>query len=69
MMKLELTKSGKNKVGMWCIGTLVNEYFEYSGLFSLDKEYNVVDGSIYEVSLVKCRTDRKGILRITLALK
>lgn len=68
-MKLELTKSGKNKVGMWCIGTLTKDNFEYNGLFNFDKEYHVVDGSIYEVSLVKCRTDRKGILRITLALK
>lgn len=68
-MKLNLTKSGKNKVGMWCIGTLTKDNFEYSGLFNLDKEYVVADGSTYEVSLVKCRTDRKGILRITLALK
>ena len=68
-MKLELTKSGKNKVGMWCIGTLVSDNFEYNGLFNLDKEYNVVDGSIYEVKDVKARTDRKGILRITLVLK
>ena len=68
-MRLELTKSGKNKVGMWCIGTITTSNWEYSGLFNLDKEYNVVDGSIYEVSYIKARTDRKGILRITLVLK
>lgn len=68
-MKLELTKSGTNKVGMWCIGTLITDNIEYSGLFNLDKQYNVVDGSIYEVSLIKAKLDRKGILRITLALK
>lgn len=68
-MKLELTKSGKNKVGMWCIGTLSTENWEYNGLFNLDKEYNIVDGSIYEVKYIRARNDRKGILRITLVLK
>ena len=68
-MKLEITKSGKNKVGMWCIGTLTSDNFEYNGLFNLDKEYQVVDGSIYEVKYIKSRTNRKGILRITLVLK
>lgn len=68
-MQLELTKSGVNKVGMWCIGTLTSNTFEYNGLFNLDKEYKLIEGSIYEVSNVKLRTDRKGILRITLVLK
>lgn len=68
-MKLELTKSGKNKVGMWCMGSLTTDTFEYNGLFNLDKEYQVVDGSIYEVKYIKARTDKRGILRITLVLK
>ena len=68
-MRLELAKSGKTKFGMWCMGTLVSDTFEYTGLFNLDKEYTVVDGSIYEVKYVKATTNHKGTLRITLVLK
>lgn len=69
MIQLEIRKFGTNKVGMWCIGTLTTENFEYNGLFNLDKEYKVIEGSIYQVSNIRIRTDKKGILRFTLVLK
>lgn len=67
---LKVDKFGKNKVGMWCIGSItdVQNDISFNGIFNLDKEYALIEDTTYTIKSLKIRTDKKGILRITIAL-
>lgn len=70
MYQLKVNKFGKNKVGMWVLGELfdVQNNITYKGLINLDNEYAIIEDTTYPVKSISLRNDKKGILRITIAL-
>lgn len=68
--QFELKKSGKTKYNQfWGYGTLTSNLIHYTGIVQFEQEYQLTDGSIYEVKSIFLSLNKKGILQLTIALK
>ena len=68
--QFELSKHGKTKYNVcWGYGVITYGSFTYKGLVMFAEDYQLVDGSIYEISKIHCHFNKKNIFTITLALK
>lgn len=72
MIQLELKKHGKTKYNTcWGYGTVTDTErpITYTGIVRFTDEYNLTDGSIYEVKSVDLGFNKKNVLQIFIALK
>ena len=72
MKQLELKKHGKTKYNVcWGYGTLTdtNDIISYTGIIQFKDEYNLIDGSIYEVKEIQIGLNKKNVLQIVVALR
>ena len=72
MKQLELKKHGKTKYNVcWGYGTITDtdDILTYTGIVHLKDEYNLTDGSIYEVKSIDLSFNKKNVLQIVVALK
>lgn len=72
MKQLELKKHGKTKYNVcWGYGTITDtdDISTFTGIVQFKEEYNLTDGSIYEIKSIDLLINKKNVLQITLALK
>ena len=72
MIQLELRKHGKTKYNVcWGYGTITDTErpITYTGIIQFKDEYNLTDGSIYEVKSLDLGQNKKDVLQIAVALK
>ena len=72
MKQLELKKHGKTKYNVcWVYGTITDtdDVISYTGIVQFKEEYNLVDGSIYQVKELQFSLNKKNVLQILVALK
>lgn len=71
MKQLELKKHGKTKYNTcWGYGTITDtiEQFTFTGIIEFKDDYNLTDGSIYQIKSIDLGFNKKNILRIVVAL-
>lgn len=72
MIQLELKKHGKTKYNVfWGYGTLTDtdKPITYTGIIQFNDEYNLTDGSVYEVFSLDLSLNKKNVPRFSVALK
>lgn len=72
MKQLELKKHGKTKYNLcWGYGTITDttDFITYTGIVQFKDEYNLIDGSIYEIKSLDLGHNKKNVLQIVVALK
>lgn len=74
MRQFELKKHGKTKYNVcWGYGTITDfddhSCLTYAGIVQFKDDYNLTDGSIYEVKSIDLSLNKKNVLQVIVALK
>lgn len=66
---LNVKKIGKSQYGQWVIGIVTNGVVFYEGIFSMDKEYDLVVDKVYSIKCISIKQNKLNKLAIKIELK